>query len=274
MVPDDIEKAYRQLVPTIIEEPCEPPEAQPCETSSTYPVMPHLLPFLDDISSSSSPIAPSSCTSPSYQPTEPSSSTEQEASPHPHNADTSMQYLHRQEKYIVFKSCLQSLIKWCHCPVCGSYDITPLWTTTGSQLSLILVCESCDKSSKWSSQPYIGAFPAGNILLSAGILFAGASAGKVLRVLNSIGVNTHSTRTFFDHQTTILQPAIKTFWEQEQQSRFSQLRLEGRPLVLGGDGRADSPGHCAKFGTYTSMDLVDNVILDLQLVQVSVAHTP
>lgn len=126
-----------------------------------------------------------------------------------------------------FQVLSMSLIKWCHCPVCGSYDITPLWTTTSSQLSLILVCESCDKSSKWSSQPYIGAFPAGNILLSAGILFAGASAGKVLRVLNSIGVNTHSTRTFCDHQTTILQPAIKTVWEQEQQSR-----LKVGPLFL------------------------------------------
>ncbi|KAI4806305.1 hypothetical protein KUCAC02_017134 [Chaenocephalus aceratus] len=42
------------------------------------------------------------------------------------------------------------------------------------------------------------------------------------------------------------------------------LQTEGRPLVLGGDGRADSHGHCAKFGTYTTMDLESNVVLDLQ----------
>ncbi|KAI4799884.1 hypothetical protein KUCAC02_016423 [Chaenocephalus aceratus] len=45
------------------------------------------------------------------------------------------------------------------------------------------------------------------------------------------------------------------------------LQTEGRPLVLGGDGRADSPGHCATFGTYTTMELESNVVLDLQLVQ-------
>ncbi|XP_034082366.1 uncharacterized protein LOC117552821 [Gymnodraco acuticeps] len=45
------------------------------------------------------------------------------------------------------------------------------------------------------------------------------------------------------------------------------LQTEGRPLVLGGAGRADSPGHCAKFGTYTTMELESNVVLDLQLVQ-------
>lgn len=46
------------------------------------------------------------------------------------------------------------------------------------------------------------------------------------------------------------------------------LQTEGRPLILGGDGRADSPGHSAKFGTYTTMELEANVVLDLQLVQV------
>ena len=37
---------------------------------------------------------------------------------------------------------------------------------------------------------------------------------------------------------------------------------------MGGDGRCDSPGFCAKYGTYSCMDLDTNKILDLQLVQV------
>lgn len=41
------------------------------------------------------------------------------------------------------------------------------------------------------------------------------------------------------------------------------------PLILGGDGRADSPGHCAKFGTYSMIELTHNVVLDIQIVQVS-----
>ena len=39
---------------------------------------------------------------------------------------------------------------------------------------------------------------------------------------------------------------------------------------MGGDGRCDSPGFCAKYGTYSCMDLKTNNILDLQLVQVQV----
>jgi hypothetical protein len=42
----------------------------------------------------------------------------------------------------------------------------------------------------------------------------------------------------------------------------------GRSVVLGGDGRADTPGHSAKYGTYSMVDLDDGVVVDIQLVQV------
>ncbi|XP_071063274.1 uncharacterized protein [Pseudochaenichthys georgianus] len=38
-------------------------------------------------------------------------------------------------------------------------------------------------------------------------------------------------------------------------------------VIVGGDMRADSPGHSAKFGSYTMMDLKNNKVVDLQLVQ-------
>ena len=46
------------------------------------------------------------------------------------------------------------------------------------------------------------------------------------------------------------------------------LQEEGRPLILGGDGRADSPGHSAKYGTYTLMELEKCQVVDIQVVQV------
>ena len=48
----------------------------------------------------------------------------------------------------------------------------------------------------------------------------------------------------------------------------AMLQSNNSTLVLGGDGRADSPGHSAKYGTYTLMELSHNIILDIQLVQV------
>ena len=53
---------------------------------------------------------------------------------------------------------------------------------------------------------------------------------------------------------------------------LKQLQQEKIKFVIGGDGRADSPGHSAKFGNYTVMELNKEVVIDVQLVQVS-AHS-
>jgi solute carrier family 8 (sodium/calcium exchanger) len=48
---------------------------------------------------------------------------------------------------------------------------------------------------------------------------------------------------------------------------ISLLQALDEPLVLGGDARCDSPGFCAKYGSYTIMELKHNAILDIELVQ-------
>lgn len=59
-----------------------------------------------------------------------------------------------------------------------------------------------------------------------------------------------------------------------QQSFFAELAEEGSALLLGGDGRADSPGHSAKYGSYSLVDLNHKVVLDIQLVQVRLMQIP
>ena len=121
----------------------------------------------------------------------------------------------------------------------------------------------------WDSQPKVKITPAGNVLLSAAILFAGASPTKVNRVLKHAGIKTTTTRTFNNHQNFYLQPAVVEQWRAQQQQLINERKQKGEPLILGGDGRCDSPGRCAKFGTYTLMDLKTFKILDTQLIQVS-----
>ena len=112
--------------------------------------------------------------------------------------------------------------------------------------------------------------PAGNILLSASILFSGSLPTKVLRLLKIYGCASISKNTYFRHQGHVLQPCIFTVWNDHQTKLFKELRLEKRTLVLGGDGRADSPGHSAKFGSYTVMELKKKAVIDIQLVQVHI----
>ena len=92
----------------------------------------------------------------------------------------------------------------------------------------------------------------------------------VLRVLEFLSVPTITQRMFFRHQSHYLMPSASRVWEKEKAALIAAAQNRGLPLNLGGDGRADSPGHSAKFGSYSIIDLDQNKVIDVQLVQVCI----
>ncbi|XP_071834548.1 uncharacterized protein [Apostichopus japonicus] len=142
------------------------------------------------------------------------------------------------------------------------------------QRSLIVinhVCQNypqpCGFSRKWYSQPFIGNIPAGNILLSASILFSGASPKKVIQVMKGVNVATIAYSSFIVHQRLYLQPAIVNTWERMQLKMVEDLKESEEKLVIGGDARNDSPGHTAKYGSYTFLEQNLNKVIHVELVQ-------
>ena len=97
---------------------------------------------------------------------------------------------------------------------------------------------------------------------------SGSIPSKALRFLGHMGVSTISVRTYFNHQRTYLYPAVINVWQNFQQRYLSRMIANNQALCLGGDGRADTPGHSAKFGSYALLDLNHMVVADIQLVQV------
>ena len=47
------------------------------------------------------------------------------------------------------------------------------------------------------------------------------------------------------------------------------MQTNGSGLIVAGDDRCDHPGHCAKYGSYTSMEQRYNKVLHFELVQVN-----
>lgn len=92
----------------------------------------------------------------------------------------------------------------------------------------------------------------------------------MLRVFYSLNIAVITTRTFFRHQSAFLNPTVHKFWEKHQKEVFA--KFGSTPINAAGDGRSDSPGHCAKFGTYTILEETTNQIIDIQTVQVSFNH--
>ena len=52
---------------------------------------------------------------------------------------------------------------------------------------------------------------------------------------------------------------------------LAECRAKGDSLNIRGDGRADSPGHSAKYGSYGLIDLDTDIVLQIELVQVKLA---
>lgn len=131
-------------------------------------------------------------------------------------------------------------------------------------------CSTCgDEAFTWRSQPLIfGRYPAGNILLSFGVLMAGATISKILLVFRHMGLSAYSARTFFVHQKNFLFPVVLNYWERYRAALVSQLK-DVANVVWSGDGRFDSMGHSAKYGAYTMFCNTILKVVHFELLQVN-----
>lgn len=169
--------------------------------------------------------------------------------------------------YLVFESAL--LMLFATCLRCSS-PTNVKKIVIGSFLRIVQSCRHCSWRRNWESQPYLGKLPAGNILTSAAMLYSGSLPSKALHMFRILNVATISPKTFFRHQSLYLQPAISLVWKRTQETLCKALLETGKPLVLAGDGRSDSPGHSAKYGSYSVLELTCSKIVDFKLVQVRV----
>ncbi len=90
----------------------------------------------------------------------------------------------------------------------------------------------------------------------------------MLRVLDLLKCATIKPRTFYEHQKAYLHMAVSNVWMRQQIQYIEVIQAFDEPLVIGGNGRCDSPGHSAKYGAYNLMELRHNVVVDVELVQV------
>ena len=167
-------------------------------------------------------------------------------------------------KFVVFKEQLDKLLK--KCPECGAAIRKKHTSTQGSLFLVTLKCIN-GHAYTWNSQPMIKEMAAGNLLMSSAILLSGATYTKIATLAEILGLCFFSEKTFCTIQDSYLFPVINEVWEQEQNTVFNDLK--GKDLWLSGDGRCDSPGHNAKYGTYTMIDQITDKIVDFQVVQVS-----
>ena len=105
--------------------------------------------------------------------------------------------------------------------MCRSTYISIEKFTRGSFLCIRQICSHRSNTYVWESQPYVGKIPAGNIMISAAILYTGLLPAKALRVFSSLNCATFTKKTFFRHQKAFLPLAINCIWDKELEALIS-----------------------------------------------------
>ena len=124
--------------------------------------------------------------------------------------------------------------------------------------------------SVWRSQPNMAGMAAGNIFFSAAILFTGNTFQRIQELMKIINVPFISHTTFNTLQKIYLFPAIHRVYTTNRQLIIDYVS-EQEDLHLLGDGRCDSPGYNAKYGTYTIQGSTSGYILDFHVSHVRIA---
>ncbi|XP_061580826.1 uncharacterized protein LOC133446766 [Cololabis saira] len=120
---------------------------------------------------------------------------------------------------------------------------------------------------RWNSQPLLKyGMQAGDFMLSTNILLSGNNYRKVAFLFNCMQMGMVAESTYFKIQDSYCIEPVDEFWQNMRAGVLARLREKDKVVLLG-DGRMDSPGHCAQYCTYTtieqeSRDIVHIVSLD------------
>lgn len=140
-------------------------------------------------------------------------------------------------------------------------DPEDLTLKTKGSLATIENLGWCEKPLQWQMQPFVSSMAAGNLLLSAGILFTGNSYGSVASLVKATNIQFFSERSYNETQTSYLFPIVDKMYTEHQVQTLSEVR--NKEVVAGGDGRCDSPGHSSKYGTF-SVEVENSNKMELQ----------
>lgn len=170
----------------------------------------------------------------------------------------------KKTNFIVFWSCILPLLQVCQ--LCTLPAKIKRVAFKGTLAVVTTIC-SAGHHFNWRSQPTVNGMAAGNILIAGSILFTGETYSRIRELMNLAKIPIFSHTTFNKIQKKLLFPSIHHFYTTCRQIIFDEVKEKGSVSLLG-DGRCDSPGYNAKYGTYTVMNEATNKILDFHVSHV------
>lgn len=183
---------------------------------------------------------------------------------HPQSSDDTTWII---QHCIVAMKQLMVLFKICRHPGCGEDVKNPLNIRYQGFAVFIEAKCSLGHVSSWESQPLIGNIPCINLQLPAATFLTGNSYSAFLEICDLINIKALRERQYYYLQSAYFIPEVELAWKKHNEALLAAI--DSMELILAGDARHDSPGHCATFGTYTLLDTASNLIISTATVKVT-----
>ncbi|KAK7156999.1 hypothetical protein R3I94_006910 [Phoxinus phoxinus] len=124
----------------------------------------------------------------------------------------------------------------------------------GTGVVLEWICSFGHMVWRWNSQPTLKfGMQSGDFMLSMNVLLSGNNYRKVAMLFKFMNMGMVAESTYFRIQDSYCIEPVQEYWEATRAEVIDHLRLKDHVVVLG-DGRMDSPGHCAQYCTYTTIE--------------------
>ncbi|XP_072167444.1 uncharacterized protein [Diadema setosum] len=157
--------------------------------------------------------------------------------------------------FIISKSRLQALaMETCSsCPVCSKEVMPTISAANGSAAHVNWICPEGHRK-MFCTQEVIGKSHTGDIRFASAILLSGNNFEKISLLAKFARLNMITSPTFSKLQANYAIPAVEEQWRDVQAQTLAKHSLSSDGVVVCGDARNDSPGHCSQFCTYTFIE--------------------
>ena len=144
--------------------------------------------------------------------------------------------------------------------------------STSKRGSVLLLSWTCDNKhcGIWSSSEVLcvahtSEIHVNDILSTACILLSGNNFAKIIQYFKFLNLQLPQESTFYRVQKLFCIPEVFNFWDRMKTTILNVFK-QYNDICLSGDGRNDSPGHCARYCCYFVMDQFVKVIVDLEVM--------
>lgn len=181
----------------------------------------------------------------------------------------------QDRKFLVFESCLDSLILKVKCQGASRCDCTVKSFNKERQGSSVTIrgeCQAGHRFKIWESQPKIGNVYCGNMLLAASILYSGQNFMEADEFLKILGLQSISKRTYYQYQHRYIFPAVDLEWKKQQNQVLENMK--GAVIAISGDRQFSGLGSDPRYCVYTMMNSLTDEIVDFEVVRKTQGRSP